>query len=235
MKFTAFTAIMVLTVLLFAAPSPALAQGNFSLLFGGTAAGDIEFYKFDTTDTILNDFRARNSVFPRLELRFFQNRHVTLGVSYSKWLLDSPVQRWSELTDENGKELVGTTLAGKTDADVLLTTAYFNPWTKGKIRPFVSVSGGLNRIKSQYRYETLLDPILRGGLNPDDFASDPNSSYDPDTGIISVNGSEQKNRPAFGIASGVNVFPKPNIIISMFGGWLNGGKIFNLAVGITFF
>ena len=111
----------------------------------------------------------------------------------------------------------------------MLARMYVNILTRGKIRPFISVSGGLNQVESQVHYETWVDPMF----NPDDFASGPNSSYDPDTGIITTNAPEKMALPALGGSAGVNIFPMKHLVISLSGGYLNG-KVFNFGAGVTF-
>jgi len=213
-----------LAILVVGTPTSALAQGKTSVLFDGVVlTGKPAFLGKSTGNVDASSLKAKNSVFPGIEVRFNQAGRVTFGVGFQKWELTSgsPEHFSSQLPPEWGYgsgEWSHYDKAYAAKASVIVGTVYINLITKGKVRPFVGVGGGVNFIESESRLTGIwLNPVVPGGggNQPDQISSWKYNQY-----------------LAKGVA-GVNIYPVKHLLVSVSGGYV-GGPALNFGVGVTF-
>ena len=193
----------------------ASAQGNVAVLVGGNAGfGNFKMTgdKFD-----LEQMKRDTALSPSFEIRFNQDGKVAVGVEYSMATNLTRVPEHVKVLTEpsTGKELAGYTLSGGASVKTVIFNIYFST-SKGKVRPFIGVGGGINMIEVQNKYQTFVDPSV------DDFQFD-----------LPATGSKSSTDPAWAVRAGINFFPHKNLVISLAGGYMNGPLI-PIRVGGTF-
>ncbi|MDA2937087.1 hypothetical protein MYX75_02340 [Acidobacteria bacterium AH-259-A15] len=214
------TIILLTTVHMFFSCLPAAGQSNFSLLFDGAVLGGNPHVIDDNFD--FKSFEAKNLVFPGVEIRFNQDGRLTFGASYQRWELDRAPEHFTVISHpETGREMAGYDLTSAAGVDVLFGTVYVNLRTIGRVRPFVAGGVGLNRCKVKNSTSTFVDRNFESVFGYQ-FEFDLPPSF-----------SEKFNKLAIKGTAGLNLFPGEGFVISLSGGYLNGG-IFNFGAGVTF-